>query len=70
MLNSDPNVAEATVGIIKSCFSSIAGTVIGVYVAQNCKGPNIPKVANTVLWQKPLMKHTANLGRKIKLMND
>lgn len=51
MLNSDPNGAGATVGIIKSCFSSIAGILIGVYVAQNYKGPNVDET-----YRKPRKK--------------
>lgn len=36
-------------GIIRSCFSFIAGTVFGVYVAQNYQVPNIVKLADTAL---------------------
>lgn len=36
-------------GIIRSCFSFIAGTVFGVYVAQNYQVPNIVKLVDTAL---------------------
>ncbi|XP_035548608.1 uncharacterized protein LOC121248389 [Juglans microcarpa x Juglans regia] len=34
-------------GIIRSCFSFIVGTVCGIYVAQNYDVPNIKKLAHT-----------------------
>lgn len=40
--------AGATIGIIKNCFSFVAGTVAGVYVAQNYKLPNIADQADNV----------------------
>ncbi|KAL9406262.1 hypothetical protein Peur_003234 [Populus x canadensis] len=36
-------------GIIRSAFSFIAGTVFGVYVAQNYNVPNVRKITNTGL---------------------
>ncbi|CAL0308690.1 unnamed protein product [Lupinus luteus] len=36
-------------GIIRSSFSFILGTVCGVYVAQNYDVPNIRKVADSAL---------------------
>ncbi|XP_027344852.1 uncharacterized protein LOC113857252 [Abrus precatorius] len=36
-------------GIIRSCFSFIAGTVFGVYLAQNYQVPNLRKVADTAV---------------------
>lgn len=43
---------EATVmGIIRSCFSFIAGTVFGVYVAQSYQVPDVKKEADTALIQ-------------------
>ncbi|XP_057845648.1 uncharacterized protein LOC131055052 [Cryptomeria japonica] len=36
-------------GIIRSSFAFIVGTVAGVYVAQNYNVPNIQKVINTGL---------------------
>lgn len=42
---------QATVmGIIRSCFSFIAGTVTGVYLAQNYNVPNIMKLADTAMF--------------------
>ncbi|KAK7319495.1 hypothetical protein RJT34_04216 [Clitoria ternatea] len=41
---------QATVmGIIRSCFSFISGTVLGVYLAQNYQVPNLRKVADRAL---------------------
>ncbi|XP_038709474.1 uncharacterized protein LOC120004258 [Tripterygium wilfordii] len=36
-------------GIIRSSFTFIAGTVCGVYVAQNYNVPNIEKLAYTLI---------------------
>ncbi|ESW07830.1 hypothetical protein PHAVU_010G162200 [Phaseolus vulgaris] len=38
-------------GIIRSCFSFIAGTVFGVYVAQSYQVPDVKKEADTALIQ-------------------
>lgn len=44
--------AEATImGIIKSCFSFIAGTVFGIYLAQSYQVPDVKKEADTALFQ-------------------
>jgi len=45
-------------GIIKGCFSFIAGTVTGVYVAQNYKVPNIAKLADTFLFVAKVTEQT------------
>jgi Ni,Fe-hydrogenase I cytochrome b subunit len=45
-------------GIIRSCFSFIAGTVTGVYIAQNYKVPNIAKVADTFLFMAKITEET------------
>ena len=37
-------------GIIKSSFSFIVGTVCGIYIAQNYDVPNIRKLTLTVLY--------------------
>ncbi|KAI3407775.1 uncharacterized protein J3R85_020742 [Psidium guajava] len=36
-------------GIIRSNFSFIAGTVCGIYIAQNYKVPNIKALANNAV---------------------
>ncbi|KAG2715626.1 hypothetical protein I3843_03G088900 [Carya illinoinensis] len=38
-------------GIIRSCFSFIVGTVCGIYVAQNYDVPNIKKLGRTALFK-------------------
>ncbi|TKY64644.1 hypothetical protein E2542_SST14542 [Spatholobus suberectus] len=38
-------------GIIRSCFSFIAGTVFGVYMAQSYQVPDVKKEADTALLQ-------------------
>ncbi|XP_045807035.1 uncharacterized protein LOC123899842 [Trifolium pratense] len=45
-------------GIIRSCFSFIAGTVTGIYVAQNYKVPNVAKVADTFLFMAKVTEET------------
>ncbi|KAG5228540.1 short transmembrane mitochondrial protein [Salix suchowensis] len=50
-------------GIIRSGFSFIAGTVFGVYVAQNYNVPNVKKIANTGL---VIAKHFEENYRKPK----
>ncbi|KAL5744311.1 hypothetical protein ACOSP7_027171 [Xanthoceras sorbifolium] len=37
-------------GIIRSSFSFILGTVCGIYVAQNYDVPNIKKLANSAIF--------------------
>lgn len=54
-------------GIIRSCFSFIAGTVTGVYLAQNYKVPNIKKLADTAL---TIGKHIEEQYRKPKKRGD
>lgn len=41
-------------GIIKSSFSFVAGTLCGTYLAQNYDVPNIKKLANTALFMAKL----------------
>ncbi|KAH1114973.1 hypothetical protein J1N35_008351 [Gossypium stocksii] len=54
-------------GIIKSSFSFIVGTVCGVYVAQNYNVPNIKKLADTALF---MVKHVEEKYRKPKNRDD
>ncbi|OAY56705.1 uncharacterized protein LOC110608471 [Manihot esculenta] len=54
-------------GIIRSGFSFIAGTVFGIYVAQNYNVPNIRKLTNTGLL---IAKHMEENYRKPKKRDD
>lgn len=50
-------------GIIRSSFSFILGTVCGIYVAQNYNVPNIKKLADTAIFTA---KHVEEKYRKPK----
>ncbi|AEC09152.1 putative short transmembrane mitochondrial protein [Arabidopsis thaliana] len=50
-------------GIFRSCFSFITGSVFGVYLAQNYNVPNIRKLTNTGL---VVAKHVEENYRKPK----
>ncbi|EXC08939.1 hypothetical protein L484_003392 [Morus notabilis] len=54
-------------GIIRSGFSFILGTVCGVYIAQNYDVPNIKKLANTAI---EMAKEEEKKYRKRKKGND
>lgn len=54
-------------GIIRSCFSFILGTVSGIYVAQNYDVPNIKKLAHSALF---MAKHVEEKYRKPKKGDD
>ncbi|XP_039046772.1 uncharacterized protein LOC120187050 [Hibiscus syriacus] len=54
-------------GIIKSCFSFIAGTVCGIYVAQNYNVPNVKKLADSAFF---IAKHVEENYRKPKNKDD
>ncbi|XP_038999297.1 uncharacterized protein LOC120124790 [Hibiscus syriacus] len=54
-------------GIIRSSFSFIVGTVCGIYVAQNYNVPNIKKLADTALF---MAKHAEEKYRKPKNRDD
>ncbi|OAY48145.1 uncharacterized protein LOC110616999 [Manihot esculenta] len=54
-------------GIIRSCFSFIVGTVTGVYIAQNYDVPNIKKLATSGLFMAKLIEEKY---RKPKNKND
>lgn len=44
-------VAEGVMGLIRGGFSFIAGTVCGIYIAQNYNVPNIRKLTNEFLFR-------------------
>uniref|UniRef100_A0A6N2KQS4 Uncharacterized protein n=3 Tax=Salix TaxID=40685 RepID=A0A6N2KQS4_SALVM len=54
-------------GIIRSSFSFIVGTVCGVYIAQNYDVPNIKKLTTTGLFMAKLVEEKY---RKPKSRND
>ncbi|KAJ8768888.1 hypothetical protein K2173_023883 [Erythroxylum novogranatense] len=54
-------------GILRSSFSLIAGTMFGIYLAQNYNVPNIKKLATTGL---VIAKHIEENYRKPKKRND
>ncbi|XP_022866197.1 uncharacterized protein LOC111386000 [Olea europaea var. sylvestris] len=54
-------------GIIRSCFSFMMGSAVGVYVAQNYDVPNIRKLFNTGLL---IGKHIEENYRKPKKRDD
>ncbi|XP_057837226.1 uncharacterized protein LOC131047368 [Cryptomeria japonica] len=54
-------------GLIRSCFHLMAGTVFGVYVAQNYNVPNIQKLINTGL---VIARHMEENYRKPKKPDD
>ncbi|XP_031262037.1 uncharacterized protein LOC116120234 [Pistacia vera] len=50
-------------GIVRSCFNFMVGTVFGIYVAQNYNVPNINKLAGTGAL---MFKHYEETYRKPK----
>ncbi|CAN6476749.1 unnamed protein product [Victoria cruziana] len=54
-------------GIFKSSFSFMLGTVCGVYIAQNYNVPNIRKLVNTGI---VMAKHIEESYRKPKKKDD
>ncbi|XP_010258964.1 PREDICTED: uncharacterized protein LOC104598541 [Nelumbo nucifera] len=54
-------------GIIRSSFSFIMGTLCGVYVAQNYNVPNLAKLVNTGLL---IAKHIEETYRKPRKRDD
>ncbi|KAK9277724.1 hypothetical protein L1049_007271 [Liquidambar formosana] len=68
LLSSHPlKLIAAIMGIIRSSFSFMMGTVFGVYVAQNYNVPNIKKLTNTGLL---IAKHLEENYRKPKKKDD
>ncbi|KAI5670235.1 hypothetical protein M9H77_10599 [Catharanthus roseus] len=51
-------------GIIRSSFSFIAGTVCGIYIAQNYAVPNIKQVANEFLFRAKQIEERYRKPRK------
>ncbi|KAL2338223.1 hypothetical protein Fmac_012669 [Flemingia macrophylla] len=51
-------------GIIGSCFSFIAGTAFGLYLAQNYQIPNLRKVADTVLLEAKQIEEKYRKSKK------
>jgi len=51
-------------GIIRSCFSFISGTVCGVYLAQNYQVPNLRKLADTALFMAKVMEEKHRKPKK------
>ncbi|KAJ1416012.1 Short transmembrane mitochondrial protein 1 [Sesbania bispinosa] len=45
-------------GLIRSSFSFILGTAVGVYIAQNYKVPNVKTLASTALSMANHIEHT------------
>ncbi|XP_052170516.1 uncharacterized protein LOC127786853 [Diospyros lotus] len=54
-------------GIIRSSFAFMMGTLVGVYIAQNYDVPSIGKLANTGLF---MAKHVEESYRKPKNSED
>ncbi|KAL4328434.1 hypothetical protein AHAS_Ahas13G0199700 [Arachis hypogaea] len=63
-LNSRKLLEPVLMGIIRSCFSFIAGTVCGIYVAQNYQVPNITKLIDTTLHKAKQVEETYRKPKK------
>lgn len=63
---SSPNghFKSKLMGIIRSCFSFIAGTAFGVYVAQNYQVPNIAKLADTAIFMAKIIEEKYRKPKK------
>ncbi|KAL7194715.1 hypothetical protein ACSBR1_035036 [Camellia fascicularis] len=69
-LESQTKMIEAEsdeMGIIKSSFSFIVGTVCGIYIAQNYNVPNVRKLANIAIF---IAKHIEEKYRNPKKGDD
>lgn len=51
-------------GIIRSSFSFVVGTLCGTYIAQNYDVPNIKKLANTALFMAKLYEEKYRKTKK------
>ncbi|KNA17812.1 hypothetical protein SOVF_076320 [Spinacia oleracea] len=51
-------------GIVKSCFSFMVGTVCGVYIAQNYKVPDVQKLASTAFFVGRLVEQNYRKPKK------
>lgn len=51
-------------GVIKSCFSFITGTVVGVYVAQNYNVPNMQKLVDTAMFMAKAVEQSYRKPKK------
>jgi len=51
-------------GIIKSSFSFMVGTAVGVYIAQNYDVPNIRKLADTAMEKLKQIEQTYRKPKK------
>ncbi|MED6174383.1 hypothetical protein PIB30_068538 [Stylosanthes scabra] len=70
IFNSRKSLEQVLMGIIRSCFSFIAGTVCGVYVAQNYQVPNITKLIDTTLHKAKQVEETYRKPNKKKGSDD
>ncbi|OWM75690.1 uncharacterized protein LOC116194134 [Punica granatum] len=51
-------------GIIRSSFSFLAGTVCGIYIAQNYQVPNIKKLAYSAIFRAKEVEETYRKPKK------
>ncbi|XAR71811.1 hypothetical protein NMG60_11018239 [Bertholletia excelsa] len=51
-------------GIIRSCFSFMMGTVCGIYIAQNYNVPSVQKLANTAIFMAKLVEQSYRKPKK------
>ena len=63
-ISEQASTQATAMGIIRSTFSFIAGTVFGVYLAQNYQIPNIRKLADTALLQAKQVEEKYRKSKK------
>lgn len=51
-------------GILRSCFSFMVGTVCGMYISQNYKVPDVQKLASTALFMGRLIEQNYRKPKK------
>ncbi|XP_059624859.1 uncharacterized protein LOC132268133 [Cornus florida] len=51
-------------GIIRSGFSFVMGTVCGIYIAQNYNVPNVQRLANTAIFMAKLVEEKYRKPKK------